>query len=351
MSETESKKKRSSKRLSRRSSKKFDESTTTDDDSDDDDGVQLLNHSFFFKCVNPNLPIQTHESTPTSLPPVTISLVRTCVKLCQCTYMKPKKAVWPEEIGPPLLYKTDSDVTRIPFFVCNSDQLDMIFVACRGTKCFDDLVTDLMGNCVEVCGGKMHQGVYDTASYIFYNSQRLIVQLSKENHGRQVVFTGHSLGAAVSACLCELMRQSMPEIKCRCIGFAPPPTVDLSLWQTTRESTLSFIFEGDCIPFLSLENVINISVEILPLKVAKVVNSWIHNRLKQTSNGDYNQFQQVQLCPPGELYLFVLDDKGQAELRKIGPEYFDRLVRGLADTKHAMINYANLTENYFKNHT
>ena len=119
----------------------------------------------------------------------------------------------------------------------------------------------------------------------------------------------------------------------------------------SKHSILSFIFEGDCIPFLSLENVINISVEILPLKVAKVVNSWVHKRLKQTANGDYDQTTQVQLCPPGELYLFVLDDKGQAELRKIGPEYFDRLVRGLSDTNHAMINYANLTENYFRNHT
>lgn len=344
--------KRNSRRISRKDSKQMKkEESTADDDSDSDDGVQLLNHSFFFKCVNPNLPIQTHESTPTSLPPATISLVRTCVKLCQCTYMKPKKTVWPEEVGPAVFYKRESDVTRIPFFICNSNELNTIFLACRGTKCFDDIVTDLMGNCVEVCGGLMHQGVYDTASYVFYNSQRILVQLSKENNNRPIVFTGHSLGGAVAACLCELVKQSLPEIKCRSIVFAPPPTVDLSLWQATRESTLSFIFEGDCIPFLSLENVINISVEILPTKVAKVVNNWVHKRLKQTANGAYDPSIQVQLCPPGELYLFVLDDKNQTELRKIGPEYFDRLTRGLADTKHAMINYANLTENYFRNHT
>ena len=135
------------------------------------------------------------------------------------------------------------------------------------------------------------------------------------------------------------------------MALAPPPTVDLSLWQTTRESTDTFIFEGDCIPFMSLENVINISVEILPTKVAAVVNRFVHRRLKKTSMGDYRDAQTVQLCPPGELFMFVLDEEGKAQLRKAGPEYFDRLVRGLADTNHVMSNYENLINNYFKNHT
>lgn len=327
------------------------------DDSDDhadavqSDSVQLLNKSFFFRYVNPNLPIQTHESYPASIDPQEASLLRTCAQLCECSYGKKKYSKWPEEVGDPVFFKKDSDVARIPFYINNSDQLNTIFLTCRGTYCFDDFITDLMGNCAEVCGGKMHQGIYDTASYIFYNSQRLLVSLSKENHNRPIVFTGHSLGAAVSAALCEIMIQSFPDVPCRCIALAPPPTVDLSLWKITREHTKSFILEGDCIPFLSLENVINISVEILPTKIANSVNNWIHNRLKQTSVGAYEPMSTVQLTPPGELYLFVIDETGTAHLRTVGPEYFDCLTRGLADTMHAMNNYYATINNYFRNHT
>lgn len=327
------------------------DSNNTDDNLKDDDNVQILTKSYFFKYVNPNLPIQTHESYDASIPPSTISLLRICTKLCQCSYTNPKKIIWPEEVGPPVLFKTDSEVTRIPFFISNSDDLNTIFLVCRGTQCFDDLLTDLMGNCVEVCGGKMHQGVYDTASYIYYNCQNVLVQLSEENNQRPIVLTGHSLGAAVSSCLCELIKLSIPSLKVSCIALAPPPTVDLGLWQTTRLSTQTFIFEGDCIPFLSLENVINISVEILPIKVAKVVNKFVHKRLKTTAKGAYHDNEQVQLCPPGELFLFVIDENGDAKLRSVRPEFFDCLVRGLAETNHFIQNYENLIENYFRNHT
>lgn len=329
----------------------FDSIHDNSSSNDDNDSVQILTKSYFFKYVNPNLPIQTHESTLTTISPSTISLLRICTQLCQCSYMKPKKVIWPDEVGEPLLYKTESDVTRIPFFISNSDRLDMIFLVCRGTQCFDDLLTDLMGNCVEVCGGKMHQGVYDTATYIFYNCQNVLRKISEENDRRQIVLTGHSLGAAVASCLCELIKQSIPYLNVSCIALAPPPTVDLGLWQTTRVSTKTFIFEGDCIPFLSLENVVNISVEILPTNAARVVNKFVHKRLKATAKGAYRDLEQVQLCPPGELFLFVVDENGDAQLRKVQPDFFDRLVRGLAETNHFIQNYENLVDNYFKNHT
>ncbi|OHT00635.1 hypothetical protein TRFO_32662 [Tritrichomonas foetus] len=332
-------------------SKKSPPQNDTDEGMNDDDEVTLMSKSYFFKIVNPNLPIQTHESSPTSISPTECSLLRTCAMLCECSYMKPKKATWPAEVGPPVLYKVDSEITKIPFFINNSDSLNTIFLTCRGSFCFDDVLTDLMGNAIEVCGGRMHQGVYDTASYVYYNAQSVLLQLYNENNSRQIVFTGHSLGAAVSACLCELVRQSMPGINCRCVCLAPPPTVDLSLWHATRSSIKSFILEGDCVPFLSLENVLNISVEILPPKVAKTVQKWIHGRLKTTARGAYDPNNGIQLCPPGELYLFIINESGNAELRSIGPEYFDCLVRGLQDTNHVMSNYLATIMSYFKNNT
>ena len=207
-----------------------------------------------------------------------------------------------------------------------------------------------MGNCVEVCGGRMHQGVYDTASYIFYNSQSFIIRLYRK-YNRQIVFTGHSLGGAVASCLCEMMHMAFPDVNCRCIAIAPPPTVDLNLWHATCEHTKSFILEGDCIPFLSLENCLNISVEILPIKLANFVNKFAHKTLKQTSNGSFDPAIQVQLCPPGQLYLLDVDETGTVDLKHIEPDYFDRLVRGLQDCIHAMDNYVSSIENYFKYHT
>ena len=315
------------------------------------DEVNLMSKKYFFKIVGPNLPPQIHQSTPTSLETSEISLLRTCTQICHNSYVKPSKAVWPKELGPPVFYSKYSSVTKIPFFINNSDSLNTIFLTCRGSYCFDDLVTDLMGNAIEVCGGQMHQGFYDTAMYVFYHSQNILKNLSAQNNNRPIIFTGHSLGAVVASAICELMKQTVGNLNCRCICLAPPPSVDMGFYRITTESTKSFILEGDCVPFLSLENVINISVEILPGDINRVVHKIIHKYLKKSSRGAYNPSEWVHLFPPGELYLFHINESGTLELDRVQPEYFDRLVSGLIDTQHCMSNYYSIIMNYFKNHT
>ena len=75
--------------------------------------------------------------------------------------------------------KFDSNVSRIPFFIATDASINAIIVSCRGSSCLDDFITDSLGNGVTYSGGKFHQGVFTTASYVFMTCQTKLIELSE----------------------------------------------------------------------------------------------------------------------------------------------------------------------------
>lgn len=316
--------------------------------------IEKLDPHIFFASVDPKLPVQSHQTEPAILDPKEISMIKECIMLSYHVYYKPKERKLPPEIGPIVYERTTTGIVKIPFFVANSDILNTIFVVCRGSYCIDDLITDLMGNAIRLNGGYMHQGVYETASYVFYHVQSIIIQLSKEYKDRPIIFTGHSLGAGVAAAVCEMIHKTHPEAPVRSIIFAPPPTVCHNLHPMTKERIETFVLDGDFVPFLSLENILNVTLDIVSSRIARYVRKKIEKRLKTTSHGAYEPGTSVQLYPPGEIYQFVLhnDDYDKIELvRIVSPDFFGRLVRGLREYQHLAGTYMKWIENYFHTHT
>lgn len=322
--------------------------------NDEDKEIEKLDPHIFFSAVDSKLPVQDQPTEPTQFDPSEISMVYKCVLLCQQSYAKPGKRSIPSEFGPIVLENKESAITKIPYFIVNSDELNTVFLVCRGSYCIDDLITDLMGNAKEVCGGYMHQGVYDTATYIFYNVQNMLYNLSRQNNDRPIILTGHSLGAAVAAVMTELITLTNPSAPVRCICFAPPPTHSANLYPMSREKIKTFVLDGDFVPFLSLENVYNTSLDIMPTNMARYIRKKISQRLKDTSAGTYDPSVSVQLYPPGQLYEFVManGEFDKIELVEIcTPLFFDHLVRGLREFQHVMATYVSWVKSYFRSHT
>lgn len=75
--------------------------------------------------------------------------------------------------------KLDSSINRIPFFIVSDSTINSIVLSCRGSSCLDDFITDSLGNGVSYDGGKFHQGVFSTASYVFMQCQNKLIELNE----------------------------------------------------------------------------------------------------------------------------------------------------------------------------
>ena len=125
----------------------------------------------------------------------------------------------------------ESQNFQMKYMICNAEKL--LIVAFRGTdiKCFDDIRTDLDskpdGTLYDL-NGKIHVGFLKRCNQvpIDFFVDKII------NHGFDVVFTGHSLGAAVASLITlrVLYEKQIYEMnlnkKILCIGFGVPAFVD-----------------------------------------------------------------------------------------------------------------------------
>jgi Lipase (class 3) len=101
----------------------------------------------------------------------------------------------------------------------------------------------------------------DMAENIWQASGDEIVSLFKCQELRDFGFTivGHSLGAG-TACLLNVkifQENLLPSRNLRCFAFAPPPTLSIGTVTPPRvqeaiNSTIAYIHDADCVPFLSV---------------------------------------------------------------------------------------------------
>ena len=306
-----------------------------------------------------------------------LNLIHICSQLSSEVYHSKENRNLPKNSGNIIFEPDLSDYTgkAIPFFVTNSDELNLIFVSCRGSYCFKDFLTDLNGNAANVYGGLMHSGVLDASLSVLALLKDFLIQASKNNGNRPVIITGHSLGGAVASAIVEQMKREIPDFPIRGIIFAPAASVSRSLWDKSRQNVTTFVLSGDFVPFLSFHNIASTSSDLLPDFVSKIIHEKLVRNVQITEEPfdssvdmDQNPFEKppptqeevaqeikdqkkyivsTELFPPAELYLFEL--KGSlfktVFLRKIKScDYFSRFVLGLDENNHSMTAYNECAE-------
>ncbi|OHT07044.1 lipase containing protein [Tritrichomonas foetus] len=313
--------------------------------------LKVNSKSYVLKHFRKSLPTQTHEDEciNSQLNNDEMKLAKICSELCYYSYKLKKLGRWPEVIGDPVYVSRVSAVAKIPFYISNSEKLNTIFITCRGSYCFNDIITDITGNALDFEADgetyKIHQGIYQTASYIFYQSQPVIKKLNDNFPDRKIIITGHSLGASVASATTEMYYQSMPELNVRCICFAPPPSVDYMLWINSRLHTKTFIIDGDFVPFLSVHNILKASNMILNQKLFNIFKKIVFKTLKKRSLSELRD--DIIMYPPGELYLFKLDEKRINVVEILNPNYFSEIVNGLKETNHRFKNYVKVCNKFY----
>ena len=140
-----------------------------------------------------------------------------------------------------------------PVWLCVKSGED-IYVVIRGTVPGIDFITDVLGfeikRCISGVDISFHAGFFFSASSI-YDS----IKGHLHNSKGKIIFTGHSLGAAIASNLCIFAKLD-PELSDRYIRaycIAPPPSSSYNTPEIQR-CIMSIVNDGDPVPTLSLKN-------------------------------------------------------------------------------------------------
>lgn len=144
--------------------------------------LRVNRHFFLFHIFNQAIPPSTSPLIPTHLVDEEMHVVYKCILMSYLAYKDRSLIQFPEDISIEF-EKFDSGIAKIPFFIVVDNTIHAIIVSCRGSRCMDDFVTDSMGNGVNFDGGKVHQGVFNAASYVFLESQNRIIELNRKYNG------------------------------------------------------------------------------------------------------------------------------------------------------------------------
>ena len=315
---------------------------------------------YLFYIFNHAIPPSDTPLAETELPDETLRLAFHCVLMSYLSYEDRTQIEFPPDV--PIVYEAfDSDVTKIPFFICIDKEVNAIIIACRGSSCTDDFITDSMGLGVNFDGGKIHQGIFQSASYVFFKCRDVILDLNRNYNGGcyqrkntsqidlnesktieeaktkyfyrepegdnfqimkrkklKIVFTGHSLGGGVAAVVAYFFRNEFPKLDVEAMCFAPPPTFSFKLWKKSAHFIKSFMIEGDLVPFLSLQNVIKFTKILFPSHNQKFIQKKIESFLKRyTVNNELPEsFMTDKLYPPGQCYLIRLPQTNPNKKKK-----------------------------------
>lgn len=346
-----------------------------ENDDNLDDSVESTTFSLIFPQIFQSLP----PSDPTETIKIDKEYFKFCVYCCDLArnaYLLNDKRELPKEVGPIIYDQVSLAPGQVPFYVTNSDELDTIFIAIRGTYCYADFITDLTALPVNTNDGEMHVGVYIAAQICFYQVESLVLNLSASYANRPIVVVGHSLGGAVADAVCRLFCKKAPHIKCRSIVFAPAASCSRTLYNNSLATTTTFIRLGDPIPFLSLENITKVlrssisQTTAIALKnlCSKIVRNQ-RDRMKEIRRmpPDFNPFKNkappilpneeetadgmclIPMYPPGKYYLFRTNDEGIVSLHNIpGPDYFGHFCNDLCEFNHTIAGYQNTVHKFYE---
>ncbi|XP_047693689.1 diacylglycerol lipase-beta isoform X2 [Prionailurus viverrinus] len=161
-------------------------------------------------------------------------------------------------------------VYELPFLVALDHRKESVVVAVRGTMSLQDILTDLSAESEDLnleCGVQdcsAHKGISQAARYVYQRliNDGILSQAFSIAPEYRLVVVGHSLGAGAAALLAILLRSSYPQV--RCYAFSPPRgLLSKSLYEHSKNFTVSLVLGKDIIPRLSVTNLEDLKKRIL----------------------------------------------------------------------------------------
>eukprot|EP00702_Spironucleus_salmonicida_P003351 EST44642.1 Lipase class 3 family protein [Spironucleus salmonicida] len=126
-----------------------------------------------------------------------------------------------------------------------------MYVCISGTWHLADTVADADSQPVQMILNDqkvyVHQGFLQVSQFIHDQLMILTPYLIANKHIDEVIFTGHSQGAAASFILQQMFIMRFPQLKTQCIGFGTPPFVSKGFILNSTQPNRTYINNNDCI--------------------------------------------------------------------------------------------------------
>eukprot|EP00698_Gefionella_okellyi_P018810 TRINITY_DN5682_c0_g1_i2.p1 TRINITY_DN5682_c0_g1~~TRINITY_DN5682_c0_g1_i2.p1 ORF type:complete len:354 (+),score=62.88 TRINITY_DN5682_c0_g1_i2:746-1807(+) len=139
------------------------------------------------------------------------------------------------------------------YFIALDHERQSVVLAVRGTMSLTDTLTDVCASIGPFLDGYGHVGIVHGAEALVEDTQPIIDKAMIDFPTYQLIITGHSLGAAVSALVATLLRPKYPTV--HAFAFAPPPCMSSALAHLSENYVTSFVVQYDIIPRLSLKSI------------------------------------------------------------------------------------------------
>jgi sn1-specific diacylglycerol lipase len=172
------------------------------------------------------------------------------------------------------------EVFETPFYVAADHTKRAIVIAIRGSKSFNDALTDLCVDAVPVdvhglsdCWA--HKGMYHAAMYVkaTLEADKVLDTWLDRYPGYRVLTVGHSLGAGVAALLALLLRPGYPNIFC--YSYSPPGALmSLELATYSAEFVVTCFVGLDVVPRVSYATVEDLKVKVVRMVAASRAPKW-----------------------------------------------------------------------------
>lgn len=296
---------------------------------------------------------RTPQLTATTLTSDEAMNILHCSLLSWAVYFKKSKRDLPPNLSNTIYECTVSDYYRIPYFVVDSEELDTIFIAFRGSACLEDWHVDFLAAAIKFEHGHVHEGVYFTALNIFNDFKDIIREFSKSRNNRKIVIVGHSLGGAVAGMMAILFNLEMSDLDVKAICLAPVACLSPEIWEMSKDYIRSYINYGDLVPFISYFNTYYLPENSLPKLTHDQLVHWCVKKInKHSKRPEFKSLVEnyteplekpYKLIPPGISCLIRIVDKKAArvEIQAIDDQfsYFGQFVKNLSAMKHPIKFY------------
>lgn len=249
-----------------------------------------------------------------------------------------------------LAFEQSTHLLYAPGYMVAVDyDMGYVLVAFRGTSSIADALADLDCSSMDISLGGMegsaHGGMWKVAERLDDAltplAQAGLQKLSLRSLPLRLLLTGHSLGAGVAALLAARWRDSskFESINVRCVSFACPQVLDLSLSVATSNFITSVILGDDLVPRLSLATAHDLRDAMLHLhrpqdynlddsfKIDEVLAAAERGETERLAQS-YTRLRSLACTSPGRLYppgqLVQLRAGTRPQL--VGPQAFDELI-------------------------